>query len=267
MILATIHVPQEYVGPVIASARRSAALQRDMHQHGSRVQIRYELPLSEVVVDFHDRLKSATRGYGSFDYELIGYKSADLVKLDILVNGDPVDALSLIVHRDKAQTAGRELAARKLKEFIPRQMFEVAIQAAIGAGHRAHQREGPAQERDRQVLRRRHHAQAQAPGEAEGRKEAHEEGRAGRDPAGGVPGRALKGWGTNERVSTTADRRAGRRGRRGGGGGPQGPGSRAVSSTRDQHAGVAMLIALAIRSLRHRALPDSVGKLDAAHAC
>jgi GTP-binding protein LepA len=91
----------------------------------------YELPLSEVVRDFQDRLKSVTRGYGSFDYELEGYARADLVKLDILVNGDPVDALSLIVHRDKSYNLGNELA-RKLKEFIHRQMFEVAIQAAIG---------------------------------------------------------------------------------------------------------------------------------------
>jgi GTP-binding protein LepA len=96
------------------------------------VQVRYELPLAEVVLDFHDRIKSITRGYGSFDYELIGYRTADLIKLDVLVNGDPVDALSLIVHREKAHHRGTELV-RKLKEFIPRQMYEVAIQAAIGA--------------------------------------------------------------------------------------------------------------------------------------
>jgi GTP-binding protein LepA len=103
-----------------------------MHHHGSRMQIRYELPLAEVVLDFHDRIKGATRGYGSFDYELVGYRAADLIKLDVLVNGDPVDALSLLVHRDKAFQRGTDLV-RKLKEFIPRQQYEVAIQAAIGS--------------------------------------------------------------------------------------------------------------------------------------
>ena len=99
--------------------------------HGARVQVRYELPLAEVVTDFHDKLKSVTRGYGSFDYELVGFAPADLAKLDVLVNGDPVDALSLIVHRDAAQSRGSDLA-RKLKEFSPRQQFPVAIQAAVG---------------------------------------------------------------------------------------------------------------------------------------
>jgi GTP-binding protein LepA len=132
MISATVHVPAEFLGPTLALCQDRRGIQRDMAQHGSRVQVRYELPLNEVVVDFHDRLKSATRGYGSFDYELIGYRPSDLVKLDILVNGDPVDALSLIVHREKAHQRGSELAS-KLKEFIPRQMFDVAIQAAIGS--------------------------------------------------------------------------------------------------------------------------------------
>jgi GTP-binding protein LepA len=102
-----------------------------MGVHGTRVQVRYELPLNEIVTDFHDRLKSATRGYGSFDYELVGFRQADLVKLDVLVNGDPVDALSLIVHKDKSYSRGAELT-KKLKEFIPRQQFAIAIQAAIG---------------------------------------------------------------------------------------------------------------------------------------
>ncbi len=132
MMLATIHLPQQYVGAVIALCQDRRGLQRDMSVHGGRVQLRYEIPLAEVVSDFHDRLKSVTRGYGSYDYDLVGYRPASLVKLDILVNGDPVDALSLIVHRDKAHGRGADLA-RKLKEFIPRQMFEVAIQAAIGS--------------------------------------------------------------------------------------------------------------------------------------
>ncbi len=132
LILATIHVPAEYLGAVLALCQERRGSQRDMTQHGTRVQVRYELPLAEVVADFHDRIKSATRGYGSFDYELSGYKPGDLVKLDVLVNGLPVDALSLIVHRDKSFQRGTDLV-RKLKEFIPRQMYEVAIQAAIGS--------------------------------------------------------------------------------------------------------------------------------------
>ncbi len=132
MIIATIHLPQGYVGPVISLCQDRRGIQRDITMHGGRAQIRYELPLAEVVADFHDRIKSATRGYGSYDYDLLGYKPAPLQKLDILVNGEPVDALSLIVHREKAFARGSELT-RKLKEFIPRQMFEVAIQASLGS--------------------------------------------------------------------------------------------------------------------------------------
>jgi GTP-binding protein LepA len=132
MIMATVHLPQAYVGPVISLCQDRRGNQRDINMHGGRAQIRYELPLAEVVADFHDRIKSVTRGYGSYDYDLIGYKPAQLQKLDILVNGEPVDALSLIVHREKAFSRGSDLT-RKLKEFIPRQMFEVAIQASIGS--------------------------------------------------------------------------------------------------------------------------------------
>jgi GTP-binding protein LepA len=131
LIVATIHVPSQHLGAVIGLCQERRGTQKDMAVHGERVQIRYELPLNEVVTDFHDRLKSATRGYGSFDYELVGFKEANLVKLDVLVNSDPVDALSLIVHREAAHTRGADLT-RKLKEFIPRQQFQVAIQAAIG---------------------------------------------------------------------------------------------------------------------------------------
>jgi GTP-binding protein LepA len=132
VVLATIHVPSEYIGAVLGLCEDRRGSQKDMSVHGTRVQVRYELPLNEIVTDFHDRLKSVTRGYGSFDYELVGFKASELVKLDVLVNGDPVDALSLIVHRDKAYNRGSELA-EKLKEFIPRQQFPIAIQAAIGS--------------------------------------------------------------------------------------------------------------------------------------
>ncbi len=132
VVLATIHVPSEHLGQVLTLCQERRGVQKDMAVHGTRVQVRYLLPLNEIVTDFHDKLKSATRGYGSFDYELQGYQASSLVKLDIMVNGDPVDALSLIVHRDHAQSKGAELT-RKLKEFIPRQQFAVAIQAAIGS--------------------------------------------------------------------------------------------------------------------------------------
>ena len=132
VVLATIHVPSDYLGQVLGLCQERRGIQKDMAVHGTRVQVRYLLPLNEIVTDFHDKLKSATRGYGSFDYELDGYYAAQLVKLDILVNGDSVDALSLIVHRDYSQSKGADLA-RKLKEFIPRQQFAVAIQAAVGA--------------------------------------------------------------------------------------------------------------------------------------
>jgi GTP-binding protein LepA len=131
VVLATIHVPSDHLGAVLGLCQDRRGVQKDMGVHGTRVQVRYELPLNEIVTDFHDRLKSVTRGYGSFDYELVGFRQADLVKLDVLVNGDPVDALSLIVHKDKSYGRGAELT-KKLKEFIPRQQFPIAIQAAIG---------------------------------------------------------------------------------------------------------------------------------------
>ncbi len=131
VVLATIHVPSDHLGAVLGLCQERRGVQKDMSVHGTRVQVRYQLPLNEIVTDFHDRIKSVTRGYGSFDYELEGFVASDLVKLDVLVNGEPVDALSLIVHRDKAYHRGSELA-KKLKEFIPRQQFPIAIQAAVG---------------------------------------------------------------------------------------------------------------------------------------
>ena len=132
-IIATkIFVPQEYVGPVITLCTQKRGTQTNMHYSARHVVISYDLPLNEVVMDFFDRLKSATRGYGSLDYEFKEYRAADVVRLDILVNGDRVDALSSMVHRESAQHRGRELVT-KLRSLIPRQMFDVAIQAAIGA--------------------------------------------------------------------------------------------------------------------------------------
>ncbi|HEX2333330.1 MAG TPA: translation elongation factor 4 [Burkholderiales bacterium] len=128
-----IFVPQEYVGPVIELCTEKRGTQTNMHYSARHVVISYDLPLNEVVLDFFDRLKSATRGYGSLDYEFKEYRAADMVRLDILVNGERVDALSSMVHRSGAQHRGRELV-NKLRSLIPRQMFDVAIQAAIG-GH------------------------------------------------------------------------------------------------------------------------------------
>jgi len=132
VIAATILTPHDYVGAIIGLCVEKRGLQKSLQYMGSQVQIVYDLPLSEVLVDFFDRLKSLSRGFASMDYNFKHFAPADLVKVDIMINGDKLDALSIIVHRDNAEQRGRALAA-KIKEIIPRQMFEVAIQAAIGA--------------------------------------------------------------------------------------------------------------------------------------
>jgi GTP-binding protein LepA len=132
IILANILLPQEYLGNVIGLCEEKRGVQTKLLYLGSQVALDYELPMNEVVLDFFDRLKSVSRGFASLDYHFLRFQPADLVKLDILINGERVDALSVIVHRDQAQYRGRELAD-KMREIIPRQMFEVAIQAAIGA--------------------------------------------------------------------------------------------------------------------------------------
>ncbi|MFN7276779.1 MAG: translation elongation factor 4, partial [Betaproteobacteria bacterium] len=132
IITATILVPEAYVGPVITLCNQKRGSQRNLQYMGRQVMLNYELPLNEVVMDFFDKLKSVSRGYASLDYDFKQFRADDLVKLDILINGEKVDALSLIVHRSNSQHRGRELAAR-MRELIPRQMFDVAVQAAIGS--------------------------------------------------------------------------------------------------------------------------------------
>ncbi len=132
IITASILLPQDYVGPVMTLCNNKRGIQRNMQYMGRQVMLTYELPLNEVVLDFFDKLKSVSRGYASLDYDFKEFRSDDLCKLDILINGDKVDALSLIVHRSTSQARGRELAA-KMRGLIPRQMFDIAVQAAIGS--------------------------------------------------------------------------------------------------------------------------------------
>ncbi len=132
IVHVTIFVPQEYVGAVITLCTGKRGVQTNLAYHGRQVHLHYDLPLAEIVLDFFDKLKSVSRGYASMDYEFKEYRAADVVKVDMLINGDRVDALSVIVHRSNAQHRGREIAAR-MREIIPRQMYDVAIQAAIGS--------------------------------------------------------------------------------------------------------------------------------------
>ncbi|MDD9911139.1 MAG: translation elongation factor 4 [Ahrensia sp.] len=130
-IKATILTPDEYLGPILKLCQDRRGIQTNLTYAGPRAMLEYDLPLNEVVFDFYDRLKSISRGYASFDYQLADYRAGDLVKLSMLVNGDPVDALSMLVHRSAAEARGRQMC-EKLKELIPRHMFKIPIQAAIG---------------------------------------------------------------------------------------------------------------------------------------
>jgi GTP-binding protein LepA len=132
IIETIIFVPQEYVGAIMTLCTQKRGVQKNMQYHARQVMLTYEMPLNEVVMDFFDKLKSASRGYASLDYEFKEYRAADMVKLDILINAERVDALSLMVHRENAQYRGRDLVSR-MRELIPRQMFDVAVQAAIGS--------------------------------------------------------------------------------------------------------------------------------------
>ena len=132
-IETNIFVPSEYIGAIMELCQDKRGIYKSMdYINDTRVNIHYEIPLSEIVYDFYDRLKSTTKGYASFDYEIIGYKASDLVKMDILINGEIVDALSLIVHKDFAYTRGRKIV-ENLKTLIPRQLFQVPIQASVGS--------------------------------------------------------------------------------------------------------------------------------------
>jgi GTP-binding protein LepA len=132
IVTVNLYMPQDYVGAVITLCTQKRGNQINMQYHGRQVQLTYEIPMGEVVLDFFDRLKSISRGYASMDYEFKEYRAADVVKVDMLINGDKVDALSVIVHRSQSQYRGREVAA-KMRELIPRQMYDVAIQATIGS--------------------------------------------------------------------------------------------------------------------------------------
>jgi GTP-binding protein LepA len=132
IVTVNLYMPQEYVGSVITLCTGKRGVQMDMSYHGRQVKLTYEMPMAEIVLDFFDRLKSTSRGYASMDYEFKEYRAADVVKVDMLINGEKVDALAIIVHRANSQYRGRAVAA-KMRELIPRQMFDVAIQAAIGA--------------------------------------------------------------------------------------------------------------------------------------
>jgi len=132
IVTVNLYMPQEYVGSVMTLCTQKRGIQMDMHYHGKQVRLTYEMPMAEIVLDFFDRLKSISRGYASMEYEFKEYRASDVVKVDMLINGDKVDALAIIVHRANSQFRGRQVAA-KMRELIPRQMFDVAIQAAIGS--------------------------------------------------------------------------------------------------------------------------------------
>ena len=185
----TIHVPAEYVGAIVPLCEERRGIQKGIHYATpTHVVVTYELPLGEVILDFHDKLKSVSRGYASMDYELMGYRPEDLVKLDMLVNGEALDALSIIVHRDTAH-----IRAESARREAQGASTEAAVRGRDSGCHRlAHHQPGnrprDAQGRDRQVLRRRHHAKAKAAREAERGEEANETGRQGGCPARSVPG-------------------------------------------------------------------------------
>ena len=160
IVKVTLFMPQDYVGPVMTLCNNKRGVQVNMSYHGRQVHLVYEIPLAEIVLDFFDKLKSVSRGYASMDYEFLEYRSADVVRVDLLINNDRVDALAVIVHRSNARHRARDVVTR-MRGLIPRQMFDVVIQAAIGAEIMRAKRQGAAQERAG-VLWRRHLPQEEA---------------------------------------------------------------------------------------------------------
>ena len=225
-IRASILSPKEFVGQIMELCQERRGEHAGMHYlSAERIQLTYDLPLAEIVLDFFDQLKSRTRGYASLDYDLIGLRESDLVKLDILLAGDPIDALSMLVHRSKAQSAGRMLT-EKLREKIPRQQYDVPDPGGDRQpDRRPGDDQGLPQGRDRQVLRRRHQPQAQAAGGPEEGQAADEAGGPDRGAPGGVPGGARArgeglslgiarvAWGDSGQREPPVHRRARRAGR------------------------------------------------------
>ncbi len=190
-ILATVMVPNEYIGSILSLCQERRGIQKDLNYlDRDRSMITYELPLNEIVLDFYDKLKSVSRGYASLDYDFIGYRVSNLVKLDILLNGEGVDALSLITHRDKAEFRGRELADKAKGAYPAADVRGGDTGGDRGQGNRQGDRQAAAERRNREVLRRRHHQEEKAVREAERRQEEDEAAWVRGSAAGGVPGGA-----------------------------------------------------------------------------
>ena len=192
-IEATILTPDEYLGAVLKLCQDRRGVQKELTYVGARAMVKYELPLNEVVFDFYDRLKSVSRGYASFDYHLTDYRVADLVKMQMLVNGEPVDALAMLVHRTRAETRGRAHGREAERADPAAHVLGADPGRDRRQDHRARDRARLPQGRDREVLRRRRHAQAQAAGQAEGRQKEDAAIRQGRYSAGSVYRRAEGG--------------------------------------------------------------------------